>query len=86
MITLLYFIGIYLIGFLITLTFLKFFGKRIGLDFEDVPLSARWPDDWDDNAEAYFGFSMLWPITVSVGLLLGSFKILSKFSEWYLKL
>ena len=46
---------IYPIGFLITLTFFKYFGKRIGFDYD--PPHDEYYDDWNSNSDAYFCFS-----------------------------
>lgn len=81
--TLLHFVGIYLIGFLITLTFLKFFGKKLGFDYD--PPHEYYYDDYKSNAEAYLSFSLFWPVVLGMGLIIGPFILLFKFGEWYLK-
>lgn len=79
----LYFIGAYLIGFFITLTFLKLFGKLIGFDYDG---GSTWPDEWQSNAEAYTVFSFIWFVFIPMLIIMGTVKILYKASEWYLKL
>jgi len=79
----LYFIGTYLIGFFITLTFLKLFGKRIGFDYDG---GSTWIDEWQSNAEAYIVFSFMWFIFIPALIIFSAIKILCKASEWYLKL
>jgi hypothetical protein len=79
-------IPIYLIGFVISLTFLKYFGKRLGIDYDNEEPSYANYDDWDNNDEAYFGFATFWFILAPIGILIGTFILLQKFSKWYLKL
>ena len=76
---------IYPLGFLLTLTFFKYFGKRIGFDYDDYDKSA-WYDDWESNEEAYFGLSTMWFMIVPVLIAVGLFKGLYIISKWYLKL
>jgi hypothetical protein len=80
---------IYPLGFLITLTFFKYFGKQIGFDYDPVSEEDKWnkwPDDWESNEQAYFGFATMWfmivPVLIAVGLCKGLYAI----SKWYLKL
>lgn len=79
---------IYPIGFLLTLTFFKFFGERIGMGGYDGggPYEGYNYDDWESNDEAFFGFSLAWFMVVPVLLIVGLFKLLFLFSKWYLKL
>ena len=80
---------IYPLGFLITLTFFKYFGKRIGFDFDSVSEEDKWnkwPDDWESNEQAYFGFSVMWFMIVPVLIAVGLFKGIYAISKWYLKL
>lgn len=74
---------IYIIGFILTLTFLKLFGKKMGFDY-DPPHEPDY-DDWQNNAQAYLVFSLTWIITAPVLLVAGVIKLLCKFSEWFLK-
>ncbi len=76
------FIGIYLTGYFTTLTFLKLFGKKLGVDYDDASLN----DDWQSNAEAYSAFSLFWFIGVPAALLIGSLSLLDKASQKYMKL
>ena len=77
---------IYLIGFLLALTFLKYFGKRLGIDYDNEEKTYANYDDWDNNEQAYFGFSIFWFALVPVGIVVGIFVLLQKFSKWYLSL
>lgn len=78
---------IYPIGFLLALTFFKFFGKKLmGVDYDSIPESERWPDDYDSNAEAYVTFSAGWPVMLLIGIVVGTVKLVFIFSKWYLKL
>ena len=76
---------IYPIGFLLTLTFFKYFGERIGMGgYNDI--DERWPDDWKSNEEAFIGFSLAWFMVIPILLIVGMFRLLVKISTWYLKL
>lgn len=76
------YILIYIIGFITTLTFLKLFGKKIGLDYDSIENSY---DDWDDNAQAYLFFSIMWFAVAPMFLIVVFFKSLYKFTQWFLK-
>jgi hypothetical protein len=73
---------IYPIGFLLTLTFFKYFGLKIGFDYDNRKM--EW-DDWDSNEQAFTTFSIFWPVIIPMLLILGSFKMIFKFGKWYLK-
>ena len=77
---------IYPVGFLLTLTFLKYFGKRIGFDYSNQDDSGGWYDDWESNEQAYFAFATMWFMIVPVLIVVGLFKGLYMISKWYLKL
>ena len=49
-------------------------------------IDERWPDDYKSNEEAFIVFSTAWFIVMPVLLIVGMFKLLVKFSTWYLKL
>ena len=74
---------IYVVGFILTLTFLKLFGKKMGIDY-DPPHSPSY-DDWDNNAQAYLFFSLVWIVTVPMFLIVIFFKSLYRFTQWFLK-
>jgi hypothetical protein len=74
---------IYVVGFILTLTFLKLFGKKMGIDY-DPPHSPDY-DDWDNNAQAYLFFSLVWIVTVPMFLIVIFFKSLYRFTQWFLK-
>lgn len=74
---------IYIIGFILTLTFLKLFGKKMGIDYD--PPHEDWYDDYDDNAQAYLTFSLTWFIVAPMFLIAGALQLLYKFSQWFLK-
>ena len=76
---------IYPLGFLITLTFFKYFGKRIGFDYDEWNKDG-WYDDWESNEQAYFGFATMWFMVVPVLIVVGMYKGLYAISKWYLKL
>lgn len=76
---------IYPIGFLLTLTFFKYFGKRIGFDYDRNENEMHGWDDWDSNEQAFTVFSVMWPVIMPMLLVMGIFKIIFKFSKWYIK-
>ncbi len=78
-------ITIYIIGFLLTLTFFKYFGVKIGFDYDKYASEGGWYDDWESNEHAFTAFSLVWPIIIPMLLILGSFKMIFKFCKWYLK-
>jgi hypothetical protein len=76
---------IYPIGFLLTLTFFKFFGKRINdIDYDSIKPEDRWPDDWESNNDFYIGMSTFWFMTMPMWLIAGIVMVIYKFSKWYL--
>jgi hypothetical protein len=77
------YVVVYIIGFIMTLTFLKVFGKKIGIDY-DPPHDSGY-DDYDDNAQAYLFFSITWIVTAPMFLVFVLFKSLYKFTQWFLK-
>ena len=77
---------IYPIGFLLTLTFFKYFGVKIGFDYDRDINDIDWYDDYKSNEEAFIAFSVAWFIVMPVLLIVGMFKLLVKISTWYLKL
>jgi hypothetical protein len=79
------FVGCYLLGFFLTLTFFKFFGEKVGMGGYDA-IDDRWPDDWDSNESAFIGFSTAWFIVMPALLIVGIFKLVTMISSWYLKL
>lgn len=84
--TALIFVGCYLLGFFLTLTFFKFFGERVGMGGYDGDENSKWPDDWQSNNEAFIGFSTAWFMVMPVLLIVGLFLLVAKFSNWYLNL
>lgn len=73
---------IYVVGFILTLTFLKLFGKKMGFDYDSFDNTY---DDWDNNAQAYLFFSLFWFIISPMFLIIMFFKLLYKFTQWFLK-
>jgi hypothetical protein len=76
---------IYPIGFLLTLTFFKYFGVKIGFDYDKYASEGGWYDDWESNEQAFTVFSIFWPVIISMILIIGIFKMIFKFGKWYLK-
>ncbi len=76
---------VYFSGFLLTLTFFKYFGKRIGFDYDKYANDGGWYDDWESNEQAFTAFSLFWPVIIPMMLVLGIFKVIFKFGKWYIK-
>ena len=74
---------IYIIGFILTLTFLKLFGKRMEIDY-DPPHEPDY-DDYKNNAEAYLFFSLSWFVPAPIFLVVVIVQLLYKFAQWFLK-
>jgi hypothetical protein len=74
-------ITIYIIGFFLTLTFFKYFGGKIGFDYDNRKM--QW-DDWDSNEQAFTAFSIFWPVIIPMLLIIGIFKMIFKFGKWFL--
>ena len=77
-------ITIYIIGFLLTLTFFKYFGVKIGFDYTRNANDIDWYDDWESNEQAFTAFSIFWPIIIPMLLILGSCKTIFTFGKWFL--
>ena len=73
----------YIIGFILTLTFLKLFGKKLEIDY-DPPHDDDY-DDYKNNAEAYLFFSLSWFVTAPIFLVVAIVQLLYKFAQWFLK-
>ena len=73
----------YIIGFILTLTFLKLFGKKLEIDY-DPPHDDDY-DDYKNNAEAYLFFSLSWFVTAPIFLVVVIVQLLYKFAQWFLK-
>lgn len=78
------FVTIYIVGFILTLTFFKFFGKKIGMDY-DPPHCVGY-DDYESNAHAYLTFSLGWFLVMPT-LLIGAIVVpIIMFTKWFLRL
>jgi hypothetical protein len=77
-------ITIYIIGFLLTLTFFKYFGVKIGFDYTRNANDIDWYDDWDSNEQAFTAFSLFWPIIIPMLLVMGIWKTIFTFGKWFL--
>ena len=73
----------YIVGFILTLTFLKLFGKRMEIDYD--PPHEPYYDDYKNNAEAYLFFSLSWFVTAPIFLVVIIVQLLYKFAQWFLK-
>ena len=74
---------IYIVGFILTLTFLKLFGKKMDIDY-DPPHEPDY-DDWQNNTQAYLGFSLAWVVTAPMFIIVVIVKLLYKFTQWFMK-
>jgi len=74
---------IYPIGFLLTLTFFKYFGVKIGFDYDEWSKN-EWYDDYESNAEAYLVFSVAWPLTMTLLIVIGTWALLRVLVDLYL--
>jgi hypothetical protein len=79
-------ITIYIIGFFLTLTFFKYFGVKIGFDYDKYASEGGWYDDWESNEQAFTAFSLFWPVIIPMMLIIGIFNLIFKFGKWYIKL
>ena len=78
-------IGIYLIGFVISLTIWIFFGKKIDkMDYDSIKPEDRWPDDWESNNDFYIGMSTFWFLTMPMWMVAGIVILIYRISKWYL--
>lgn len=68
------YIMIYIVGFILSILFWVKFHKRLGIDF-DVPKTYVNYDDWDSNGSAFLFFSLMWPIVLPMGLLIGGYAL-----------
>jgi hypothetical protein len=73
----------YVIGFILTLTFLKMFGKKMEIDY-DPPHESDY-NDYKNNAEAYLFFSLSWFVTAPIFIVVVTIQLLYKFAQWFLK-
>jgi len=73
----------YVVGFILTLTFLKLFGKKLDIDY-DSPHSSDY-DDYKNNAEAYLFFSLSWFVTAPMFIVVATIQLLYKFTQWFMK-
>ena len=73
----------YIIGFILTLTFLKLYGKKMGIDY-DPPHDEDY-DDYKNNAEAYLFFSLSWFVTAPMFIVVATIQLLYKFTQWFMK-
>jgi len=75
---------IYVVGFFLTLTFFKFFGKKLGLDRFDY--KTRFDYDYDNTAQMYAFYAAIWPAMWIMGLIFGTATLVYKFVQWFLNL
>lgn len=74
-------LGLYLVGFVITLIVLIKYGKsKFGFDF-DRPKTYVNYDDYDSSGQAYLWFSIGWFILAPIGIIIYSFNKVAKFIQ-----
>jgi hypothetical protein len=73
----------YIIGFILTLTFLKMFGKKMEIDY-DPPHELGY-NDYKNNVEAYLFFSLSWFVTAPIFIVVVTIQLLYKFTQWFMK-
>jgi hypothetical protein len=78
------YLGIYIIGYILTLLFLVGFGKRLGLDYSRPRTYAN-QDDWKNNSEAYTAFSFGWPLLWLVVTIYLFTKGLVRFTKFLMR-
>ena len=76
---------IYIVGFFVTLTFLRLFGKKMGIDYDPPYNGQIGYNDWADNAQAYLCFSLVWVVTAPMFIFVVTIKLLYRFTQWFLK-
>lgn len=80
--SILIFLGIYIIGFIITLFFFTKYGERVGCGGYDDPKTYASMDDYSSNASAWLSFSITWPVMWIMGILGGIYKLLKMFTQY----
>ena len=81
--TLLAFIGVYAIGYVVTLIILIKWGKKMGIDYSGP--HDGWNDDWSDNKSAYTGISFTSWLFVVMTLLIAIWEGLKFITGKFIK-
>ena len=76
---------IYIVGFFVSLIFLSKFGEQIGWGGYDEPQDYSNYDDYSSNASAFLAFSMVWPLFYFMGIIIGVYTIMVKFTEFLIE-
>lgn len=74
------FILVYAVGFVISLFLMHKYKEQLEIDHYDPPHPDGYYDDWNSNAEAYVGFSAMWPIWWALCGIAGFYKLLQTLS------
>jgi hypothetical protein len=75
------YIVIYFIGYPISVTLMHKFHKELGMDYNE-PKTYVNHDDWENNAQAFAGISVAWPLFWLAKILEYIIKKVVKFSAW----
>lgn len=75
------YIIIYIVGYLLSLTLMHKFHKALDMDYNE-PKTYVNHDDWDNNAQAFAGISVAWPLFWAVKIIEYIIKKVVKFSAW----
>ena len=70
------YIIIYIIGFILSIFFLKKFGKQMGYDYSGPHDDKYMYDDYKTNGSAYTSFSFIWPIFYFINIIFGIWMVL----------
>lgn len=78
-------LGIYIIGFFLSLLFLSKFGEQIGWGGYNPPHDT-WYDDYDSNASAFVSFSLLWPLFYLLNVIRWFYLKTVEFSQFLINI
>jgi len=74
------FLGVYIVGFFVSLHMLHKYKEDLDVDCYDPPHDG-WYDDYPSNAHAYLAFSFMWPIFWFVMGIQAFWKLMVNLSE-----
>ena len=72
---------IYIVGYLLSVTLMHKFHKALDMDYNE-PKTYVNHDDWDNNAQAFAGISVAWPLFWAAKIIEYIIKKVVKFSAW----
>jgi hypothetical protein len=82
--TLLFGLGIYITGFILSIIFLSIFGKKIGLDYSGEKDYSNY-EDWDSNVHAYTTYSIVWIVFYPILFIVLIWYLLTLFTSIFIK-